>query len=164
VLGLSASEVGALLDVSVAAVNSALQRARSRLPAEQDGFVEPSEARQRALLDRYVAAFENANISALMAVLSEDAAFEMPPYITWFRGRDAIGTFLGARMRELGNMSIVRTSANGQPAIALYTGSHEGERRPHALHVLTLAAQGISRVVAFQDITAARHFELPAVS
>lgn len=163
VLGMSASEVGALLDVSVAAVNSALQRARARLPAEQDTFVEPSEARQRELLDRYVAAFENADISALIAVLSEDASFEMPPFLTWFRGRDAIGTFLGARMRELGNTSVIRTSANGQPAIALYAGPHEAERRPHSLHVLTIAAQGISRVVAFQDITAVRHFDLPAV-
>lgn len=163
VLGMSASEVGALLDVSVAAVNSALQRARARLPAEQDTFIEPSEARQRELLDRYVAAFENADISALIAVLSEDASFEMPPFLTWFRGRDAVGTFLGARMRELGDTSVIRTSANGQPAIALYAGPHEGERRPHSLHVLTIAAQGISRVVAFQDITAVRHFDLPAV-
>jgi RNA polymerase sigma-70 factor (ECF subfamily) len=164
VLGMSASEVGALLDVSVAAVNSALQRARARLPAEQDSFIEPSEARQRELLDRYVAAFENADISALIAVLSEDASFEMPPFLTWFRGRDAIGAFLGARMRELGNTSVIRTSANGQPAIALYAGPHEGDRRPHSLHVLTIAAQGISRVVAFQDITVVRHFDLPATS
>lgn len=87
----------------------------------------------------------------------------MPPFLTWFRGRDAIGTFLGARTRELGHTSVIRTSANGQPAIALYAGPHEGERRPHSLHVLTIAAQGISRVVAFQDITAVRHFDLPAV-
>ncbi|OBK40645.1 RNA polymerase subunit sigma-70 [Mycobacterium sp. 1245111.1] len=164
VLGMSAAEVGALLDVSVAAVNSALQRARSRLPAEHDAIVEPSEARQRELLDRYVAAFENADVSALMAVLSEDGSFEMPPFLTWFRGRDAIGRFLAGRMRELGTMSVIRTSANGQPAIALYAGRHRGERQLHSLHVLTIAAQGISRVVAFQDITAVRHFDLPASS
>lgn len=164
VLGLSASEVGALLDVSVAAVNSALQRARARMPAEHDRVIEPSESRQRALLDRYVAAFENADVSALIAVLSEDASFEMPPFLTWFHGRDAIGTFLGARMQELGKASVIRTSANGQPAIALYVGPLGGQRRLHSLHVLTLAAQGISRVVAFQDIAAARHFDLPASS
>lgn len=164
VLGLSASEVGALLDVSVAAVNSALQRARARMPAEHDRVIEPSEARQRALLDRYVAAFENADVSALIAVLSEDASFEMPPFLTWFRGRDAIGTFLGARMQELGKASVIRTSANGQPAIALYVGPLGGQRGLHSLHVLTVAAQGISRVVAFQDIAAARHFDLPASS
>jgi RNA polymerase sigma-70 factor (TIGR02960 family) len=162
VLSLSASEVAALLDLSVAAVNSALQRARARLPAEHENVAEPSEARQRELLDRYVAAFENADVAGLVAVLTEDAMFEMPPLLTWFRSRDAIGGFLGARMRELGKAAVVRTSANGQPAVALYTGPRDGKRRLHSLHVLTVAVQGISRVVAFQDISAVRHFDLPA--
>ncbi|MUL75112.1 sigma-70 family RNA polymerase sigma factor [Mycolicibacterium sp. CBMA 226] len=162
VLGLSASEVGAQLDLSVAAVNSALQRARARLPADHDRVTEPSEARQRELLERYVAAFENADVAALIATLSEDAAFEMPPFLTWFRGREAIGTFLGARMLELGKMSVIRTSANGQPAMALYAGPRDGQQQLHSLHVLTLAAQGVSRVVAFQDIAALDRFELPA--
>jgi RNA polymerase sigma-70 factor, ECF subfamily len=162
VLGLSASEVAALLDLSVAAVNSALQRARARLPADQDHIAEPSEARQRELLDRYVAAFENADVAGLMAVLTEDAMFEMPPLQAWFRGRATIGVFLGARMRELGNALVIRTSANGQPAVALYTGSRDGKHRLHSLHVLTVAAQGVSRVVAFQDIDTVRRFNLPA--
>jgi ketosteroid isomerase-like protein len=134
------------------------------MPAEHDRVIEPSEFRQRALLDRYVAAFENADVSALIAVLSEDASFEMPPFLTWFHGRDAIGGFLGARMQELGKASVIRTSANGQAAIALYVGPLGSQRRLHSLHVLTVAAQGISRVVAFQDIAAARHFDLPASS
>jgi RNA polymerase sigma-70 factor (TIGR02960 family) len=162
VLGLSASEVAALLDLSVAAVNSALQRARARLPADHHNVVEPQQARQRELLDRYVAAFENADVAGLVAVLTEDAMFEMPPLLTWFRSRDAIGGFLGARMLELGKASVVRTSANGQPAVALYTGPRDGMRRLHSLHVLTVAAHGVSRVVAFQDIGAVRRFDLPA--
>jgi RNA polymerase sigma-70 factor (TIGR02960 family) len=161
VLGLSASEVASLLDLSVAAVNSALQRARARLPAAHDNVAEPSEARQRELLDRYVAAFENADVAGLVAVLTEDATFEMPPFLTWFRSRAAIGEFLGARMRELGTASAVRTSANGQPAVALYMGPRDGKRRLHSLHVLTVAAHGVSRVVAFQDIGAVRRFDLP---
>jgi RNA polymerase sigma-70 factor (TIGR02960 family) len=143
VLGLSASEVAALLDLSVAAVNSALQRARARLPADHDNVAEPTAARQRELLDRYVAAFENADVAGLVAVLT------------------AIGEFLGARMRELGTALVVRTSANGQPAVALYTGCSDGNRRLHSLHVLTVAAHGVSRVVAFQDIGAVRRFDLP---
>jgi RNA polymerase sigma-70 factor (TIGR02960 family) len=162
VLDWRASEVAALLDLSVAAVNSALQRARARLPADHDSVVEPSQARQRELVDRYVAAFENADVAALVAVLAEDAMFEMPPLLTWFRGRATIGGFLGARMRELGKASVVRTSANGQPAVALYTGPGDGKRRLHSLHVLTVAAHGVSRVVAFQDIGAVRRFDLPA--
>ena len=161
VLDWRANEVAALLDLSVAAVNSALQRARARLPADHDGVVEPQQARQRELLDRYVAAFENADVAGLVAVLTEDATFEMPPLPTWFRGRAAIGGFLGARMRELGKGSVVRTSANGQPAVALYLGSHDAKRL-HSLHVLTIAAHGVSRVVSFQDIGAVRRFDLPA--
>jgi RNA polymerase sigma-70 factor (ECF subfamily) len=162
VLDWRATEVAALLDLSVAAVNSALQRARARLPADHDSVVEPQQARQRELLDRYVAAFENADVAGLVAVLTEDAMFEMPPLLTWFRSRDAIGGFLGARMRELGKASVVRTSANGQPAVALSTGPRDGKRRLHSLHVLTVAAHGVSRVVAFQDIGAVRRFDLPA--
>ena len=162
VLDWRATEVAALLDLSVAAVNSALQRARARLPVDHDTVVEPSQTRQRELVDRYVAAFENADVAALVAVLAEDAMFEMPPLLTWFRGRATIGGFLGARMRELGKASVVRTSANGQPAVALYTGPGDGKRRLHSLHVLTVAAHGVSRVVAFQDIDAVRRFDLPA--
>ena len=162
VLDWRATEVAALLELSVAAVNSALQRARARLPVDHDSVVEPSQARQRELVDRYVAAFENADVAALVAVLAEDAMFEMPPLLTWFRGRATIGGFLGARMRELGKASVVRTSANGQPAVALYTGPGDGKRRLHSLHVLTVAAHGVARVAAFQDIGAVRRFDLPA--
>jgi RNA polymerase sigma-70 factor (ECF subfamily) len=162
VLCLSAAEVATQLNLTVAAVNSALQRARARLPADHDNVAEPSQARQRELLDRYVAAFENADVATLVAVLSEDASFEMPPFLTWFRGSEAIGRFLGARMHELGKASLVRTSANGQPAVALYAGPGDRNRRLHSLHVLTVAAQGVSRVVAFQDVGAVRRFDLLA--
>ena len=162
VLSLSAAEAAAVLDVSVAAVNSALQRARSQLPADHDSVVELSEARQRELLDRYVAAFENADVAGLVAVLTEDAMYEMPPFLTWFLGAADIGGFLGARMRELGRASVIRTSANGQPAVALYTGLVDGKRRLHSLHVLTVGAQGISRIVAFMDVGALGRFDLPA--
>ena len=84
VLQWRAAEVGALLDLSVAAVNSALQRAHARLPADHDTVTEPSEPRQRELLDRYVAAFENADVDTLVSVLTEDAMFEMPPFTPGF--------------------------------------------------------------------------------
>ena len=151
VLQWRASEVSALLDLSVAAVNSALQRARARLPADHDAVMEPSEPRQRELIDRYVAAFENADVETLVAVLTEDAMFEMPPFRTWFRGGTLIGAFLGARMAELGKVSVVHSSANGQPAVALYVAGRGGERRLHALHVLTVKPYGVSHVVSFQD-------------
>jgi RNA polymerase sigma-70 factor (ECF subfamily) len=161
VLGWSAAEVAALLDLSVAAVNSALQRARSHLPADSDSLVQPSEPRQRELLDRYVAAFQTADVDGLVAVLTEDAVFEMPPFITWFQGSAAIGGFLGARMLAFGSTPVVRTTANGQPAVALYPAAAGGQHRLHALHVLTLESRGIGRVVSFQDVDALRHFNLP---
>jgi RNA polymerase sigma-70 factor (ECF subfamily) len=163
VLGWSAAEVAALLDLSVAAVNSALQRARARLPAHGDSPAQPSEERQRQLLDRYVAAFQNADVDELVAVLTEDALYEMPPFLTWFQGSAAIGAFLGPRMRGFGNTPVIRTSANGQPAVALYPPTANGQHRLHALHVLTFATQGVGRVVAFMDIDALRRFDLPHV-
>jgi hypothetical protein len=144
VLGWSAAEVAGLLDVSVVAVNSALQR-------------------ERELLDRYVAAFQNADVDELVAVLTEDALFEMPPFITWFRSGAAIGAFLGPRMRGFGKTLVIRTAANGQPAVALYPAAADGQRHLHALHVLTIASRGIGRIVAFQDIDALRRFDLPRI-
>jgi RNA polymerase sigma-70 factor (ECF subfamily) len=161
VLGWSAAEVAALLDLSVAAVNSALQRARSHLPADSDSLVPPSEPRHRELLDRYVAAFQNADVDGLIAVLSEDAVFEMPPFITWFQGNAAIGAFLGARMRAFGSTPVIRTMANGQSAVALYPATAGGQHQLHALHVLTFESRGVGRVVSFQDVDALRHFDLP---
>jgi RNA polymerase sigma-70 factor (TIGR02960 family) len=161
VLCWSAAEVATLLDLSVPAVNSALQRARARVPANSDSLVEPSEQRQRELLDRYVAAFQNADVDALVAVLTEDAVFEMPPFLTWFEGGGTIGAFLGPRMRAFGDTLVVTTSANGQPAVALYPATADGQHRLHALHVLTVAPQGVGHVVAFQDIDALGRFDLP---
>jgi RNA polymerase sigma-70 factor (TIGR02960 family) len=163
VLGWSAAEVAGLLDVSVVAVNSALQRARARLPADSDSLVQPSQQRERELLDRYVAAFQNADVDELVAVLTEDALFEMPPFITWFRSGAAIGAFLGPRMRGFGKTLVIRSAANGQPAVALYPAAADGQRHLHALHVLTIASRGIGRIVAFQDIDALRRFDLPRV-
>jgi RNA polymerase sigma-70 factor (TIGR02960 family) len=163
VLGWSAAEVAAHLDLSVAAVNSALQRARSHLPADSDSLVQPSEQRQRELLDRYVAAFENADVAGLVTVLTEDAVFEMPPFITWFQGSTTIGGFLGPHMHAFGDTPVIRTSANGQPAVALYPATAAGQHRLHALHVLTLVPQGVGRIVAFQNVDALRRFDLPDV-
>jgi RNA polymerase sigma-70 factor (TIGR02960 family) len=143
------TEVAELLQMTAAAVNSALQRARAQVPLSEDGLTEPAEPRQRALLDRYVTAFETADVDQLVAVLTEDARWEMPPIATWFEGRDTIVAFLLKQMRIIGPAELVATSANGQPAFAVYARGHDGVHRPHALHVLTVTAEGVSRIVAF---------------
>ena len=97
VLRWRAAEVAEMLDTTTAAVNSTLQRARAQLeqvaPAEDDVY-EPSDPQQRALLDRYATAFENADVPGLMELLRADAVFEMPPQRMWFAGREPIGCFL----------------------------------------------------------------------
>ncbi|MFC4376301.1 sigma-70 family RNA polymerase sigma factor [Nocardia halotolerans] len=143
------TEVAELLEMTTAAVNSALQRARDQVPLSEDGVTEPAEPRQRALLDRYVTAFETADVDQLVAVLTEDARWEMPPITTWFEGRETILAFLTAQMRMIGPAELRATSANGQPAFAVYARDHDGVPRPHALHVLTINADGVSRIVAF---------------
>jgi RNA polymerase sigma-70 factor (ECF subfamily) len=154
VLAWRAAEVADLLDTTSAAVNSALQRARAQLslvaPAE-DGLTEPTDPDQRALLDRYAAAFENADIAALTGLLTDDAIWEMPPIPTWYAGRETVGRFLATRIGTAGDYRMVPVSVNGQPAFGSYARDHDGGYRPHALQVLSVTGRGVARIVAFLD-------------
>ena len=101
VLRWQAAEVAELLGTTTAAVNGMLQRARTRLEQaapDEDQIHEPADPADRALLDRYAAAFQNADITAVMRLLRDDAVFEMPPEPTWFTGRELIGRFLQSRV------------------------------------------------------------------
>lgn len=167
VLGWRAAEVAELLDTTTAAVKSTLQRARARLeqvtPIE-DELVEPTGADDRSLLDRYVSAFENADVIALMRLLREEATLEMPPFATWLAGREAVGHFFAARVFGCpGDLRMVPVAANGQPAVAAYLRGDDGVHRAHAVHVLTTTASGISRIVAFLDPSMFAGFGLPQI-
>src|SRR5216684_617552 len=101
VLRWRAAEVADLLGTTTAAVNGMLRRARARLEQaapDADQMHEPADPADRALLDRYATAFENADITAVMQLLRDDAVFEMPPEPTWFTGRELIGRFLRSRV------------------------------------------------------------------
>lgn len=166
VLGWRAAETADLLGVSVTAVNSALQRARGQLqqaaPAA-DEIREPSGRSDRTILDRYTAAIENADVTALMELLHENATFEMPPTPTWFRGRENIGRFLGTRvLTSPGLFTPVPAAANGQPALAIYRRADDGARRAYAIQVLTLHQSGIAGVAAFLCPGLFPAFALPA--
>ena len=168
VLGWPAAEVAELLGTTAAAVNSALQRARTQLdqvaPAEEH-VAEPTDPRVRTLLDRYTAAFAEADVAALLAVLTEDAVAEMPPNRTWFAGRAAIAAFLATHiLRVPGDIRLVPTGANAQPAFAIYRRDPAGGYRCHSIQVLTVTAAGISRVVSFQNPGLFPIFGLPARS
>ncbi|MFI6298363.1 sigma-70 family RNA polymerase sigma factor [Nonomuraea sp. NPDC050790] len=148
VLEWRAAEVADLLGTTATAVNSLLQHARAQLKQVDSTPPPPLDARQRELLDRYAAAFEKADISGLTSILAEDAVWEMPPYPTWFVGRENIVRFLATRLTSPGATKVISTEVNTQPAFALHTADG-----PHALHVLTLSGDAITRVVAFMDQT-----------
>ncbi|BBZ72847.1 RNA polymerase sigma factor [Mycobacterium paraseoulense] len=155
VVQFSAAEVAELLETTPAAVNSSLQRARARLaevsPAE-DELSEPDDAARRELLDRYCAAFENADMAALTALLQADVKLEMPPLPIWFTGRDPVLRFLSVRaFAEPGDIAMIPTSANAQPAVAEYRRAADGTMRAHSIHVLTTGANGVATVTVFLD-------------
>jgi RNA polymerase sigma-70 factor, ECF subfamily len=167
VLAYRAVEVAKLLDTTTVAVNSALLRARAQLaqlaPAP-DEVAEPTDPHQRALLDRYVAAFETADVDVLSGLLREDAILEMPPFATWFAGRLAIAEFLTPRVfTGPGEWRMIHTRANGQPAIGAYRLGSDGLHRAHDLHVLTVAGTAITRMTVFLDPDLFSTFDLPEV-
>jgi RNA polymerase sigma-70 factor (ECF subfamily) len=165
VLAFRASEVAGLLEISLAAANGLLQRARDKLteaaPTEQT-VSDTLEPDQQHALDEYMAAFERADIPSLQRMLLADASLEMPPLSTWFFGRAAIIGFWRSRiLTEPGKFRVVATSANGQPAAAIYLRHADGSYHAHALHVLTPARGGIARIVVFLQSTLFELFDLP---
>jgi RNA polymerase sigma-70 factor, ECF subfamily len=157
VLGYSAKEVASTLDTTVASVNSALQRARatvdSRLPeqSQQATLRTLGDEGLREVVDRYVDAWDRGDVDGVVAMLTEDASFSMPPLRTWFGGREAIRIFLaGWPMSGLWRWRNVLVQANGQPALAFYAWDQDADAYlPFALNVLSLRGDLISDVTAF---------------
>jgi len=150
VLRWQAAEVAALLDTSVASVNSALQRARATLAERDvDAASLPVDAGQRELLARYVDAFERYDIDSLVALLHEDAVQSMPPYALWLQGRDEMGKwYLGQGIGCRGSR-LVPTAANGRPAFASYRPKGPGVWEPFALQVIETSGGRISAIHNF---------------
>ncbi len=167
ILEFSAAEVADLLDTTSPAVHSALQRARATLSAAapaEDRVDEPSDVVVRDLVDRYARAFENADVPALVTLLTDDAILEMPPVPLWYRGRADYGRFLARVFTMRGvDWRVVVTSANGQPALAAYCGDGDGMYRLHTLQVLTATPAGVTHNVVFQDPQVFAVFELPTL-
>ncbi len=165
VLQWSAADVAELLGATTTAVNSGVRRARTQLaqvmPAE-DELAEPDDPEQRAVLDRYAAAIEGADAGALAELLRADAVLEMPPFLTWFAGRDAVAGFVGSQLLGApGELQLAPVTANGQAAFAVYRLGEHGGYQAHALQVLTLTGTGIARIVAFADPGPVTSFGLP---
>ena len=166
VLAWPAAEVAELLGMSVVAVKSALQRARARLaevaPSAENvaGLTEPEH---RALLDKYIAAFENADAAGLERLLREDAILEAPPLRTWYSGIKVCMPYMATHvMGSPGHWRMFPTRANGEPAVAAYYRSADGTYLPYGIVVLTATAEGISRITAFGDPRLVTAFGFPA--
>jgi RNA polymerase sigma-70 factor (ECF subfamily) len=153
VLGWSAAEVAETLETSVAAVNSALQRARATLATRDLGGSPLSLSdEQSKLLEQYVSAFERFDVDELTTLLREDATLSMPPYVLWLRGRDAIRAWLLGRGCGCRGSRLVPTAANGLPAFGQYRPGAEGEpHQPWALIVLEFSGNRIARWNSFLD-------------
>lgn len=152
VLGWSAAEIAELLETSVAAVNSGLQRARATLDSRPAS--RPTEDEERLLLERFVEAWERVDIHGLVELLREDAVLAMPPEPVWFRGREAVGEFFATVPAEgdLTRITLVPTRANLRPALAAYYNE-----RAYGIMVFEIAEGRIADIVGFAD--AAKSFD-----
>ena len=154
VLGFSASEAAEILGTTVVSVNSSVQRARTRMKeggVRPERLSEPSAADQRAWIDRYMRAFEQADVEGLKRLLTEDVLMEMPPMVNWFVGPGNYGLFMDWVFEQAGTDWRLQTvAANGQPGFAAYRRVGAGYEL-HTLQIFTVTAEGISRNSVFQD-------------
>ncbi|CAL9437248.1 sigma-70 family RNA polymerase sigma factor [Streptomyces sp. enrichment culture] len=157
VLAWKASEVAELLGTSVASVNSALQRARATLaerrePGADAAVADPLDEDQKKLLDRYVAAFEGYDMSALTALLHEDAIMTMPPFDLWLTGADDITGFMTTMGAACANSKLLPVEVNGLPGFAQYKPDPEnGGYTPWAVQALEISDGRITGFHCFLD-------------
>jgi RNA polymerase sigma-70 factor (ECF subfamily) len=168
VLRWRAAEVAETLGTTTVAVNSILQRAHAQIDKvapSADAVTEPTAPDQRDLLERYVAAFETYDVTAIVKLFTEDAVWEMPPFPTWYSGPAAIGRLISAQCPATGpgDLKLVATAANGQPGYGMYLRDADaGVYRPFGLHVVTLRGGAIAHVAVFFDTGLFATFGLPA--
>jgi RNA polymerase sigma-70 factor (ECF subfamily) len=156
-LGWSAQEIAELLEMSVTATHSALQRARAnvgRSPADVQTRMTPEA--ERALVKRYVGAWERADFAALAALLKDDARLSMPPLPEWYLGKAAIVEFFrwATSPDGPGPYRFVPLRANGAPAFAIYA-----REQPFVLQVLDVQSDGISSITSYMEPRLFRFFE-----
>ena len=164
VLRWQATEVAELLDTTVASVNSALQRARATLSTLDTGASQslPVTDDQRAMLDRYVDAFERYDITSLVSLLRDDVVMSMPPYDFWLRGPEEMAKFfLGPGVGCEGSR-LLPVQANGMAAFASYKPDPGGGHAPWSIQVLEISGDRIVGHHNFLDTTLFSAFGLPA--
>lgn len=166
VLAFSAAEVASLLDTTVAAVNSALQRARATLGvrmharSQVDVVATLGDDRVESLLRSLVAAWEAADVAAILDLLVEDVVLSMPPLPAWFAGRASVGAFMRERMFQT-SWRVRPATVNGQLALACYQ-EHDGSYRLGALAALTLDGDRFTALTCFLAPMLDDRFGLPS--
>ncbi len=165
VLRWSAAETAEALETTTAAVNSALQRAHAQMRERgltEDTVVADLTAEQQFLLDRYVDAFWRKDVNAIVTMLTQDAVWEMPPFLGWYTGAANIGNLIDTQCPGgTHDMPMIQTVANGQPAYGLYMRSADGTFQPFHLQVLELEGGQVKHVGAFFDHRLFEKFGLP---
>ena len=171
VLDWRASEVAELLEFTIPAVNSALHRARATLAKHYGARgldaikATPTDEAMRALLDRYVRAWENADIDGLISLLKEDATFPMPPSPAWYQGRASIRAFVALNILDgdaRGRWRLQPTRANAQPAFAWYRRDESGDTcQAFAIQVLTFEGDLLADITTFPYPALFPYFGLP---
>jgi RNA polymerase sigma-70 factor (ECF subfamily) len=167
VLGFRSAETAEILDSTEISVNSALQRARAALsdhvPGDREQAPLPRSPRERAVVGRFVDAFEKADVDSLVALLTDDAWLTMPPEPVEYQGREAIaGFYLSRGWWGVQPVRLVPTRANNQPAFGYYIKDPMAPiAHVHGLVVLTLEGEQISRITRFRDNSLMPQFGLP---
>jgi RNA polymerase sigma-70 factor, ECF subfamily len=172
VLGFSAAEVAETLETTPPSVHSALQRARrtldERLPeqSQQATLRALGDDGLRAIVDEFVAAWERADVDAVVALLAEDAKLTMPPRPTWYEGRTTLAAFLAEWPLRAGmRWRVVPVSANGQQAFGFYLWDQDRDDfLAHSVDVLTLSGTRIGEITAFLEPAALERFGLPELA
>jgi RNA polymerase sigma-70 factor, ECF subfamily len=164
VLEFNAAEVAAQLGTTVAAVNSALQRARAAL-ADAGGagaVTEPDDPQVRAVIEQYVRAFEAADVPGLVRLVTDEAVLEMPPVPLWYRGGRDYGLFMRRLFEMRGpGWAMRHLTANGQPALAAYAPAPGGGHLRHSVQVFTVTGGRVARNVVFAGAGVLGSFDLP---
>jgi RNA polymerase sigma-70 factor, ECF subfamily len=169
VLGFSARETAEALEMTPVSVDSALQRAHKaieeRVPAQtqQATLRALGDSELRQTVNRFADAWERNDVDAVVAMLADDARMTMPPWPSWYAGRDAVATFLRSWPLSLQKRwHLLRTSANGQPAVAGYLWNEQANAfRPETIIVLTFQAARIEQITAFRSPQLFPRFGLP---
>lgn len=156
VLGFRAGEVAAMLESSDESVTSALKRARARVEQRfgdtaSEAPPTPGSPEERQVLERLTTAFEGGDVNALIAMLTEDVRFSMPPHPLEFRGLEAVSWYLTRVITAQPRRRLVHTRANGQPAFGIYVrDDREGIHRAVGLIVATLAGDHVACLTRFE--------------